>query len=92
MPSVAPVSTVKRGVPLTLTTSEKVSRMSIMLPAPYEPSVVMAAMLLTVGAVVSMMRALLAPRDPALPGFGRVSVALLVATSLIVPVSAVVEK
>ena len=92
MPSVAPVSTVKRGVPLTLTISEKVSRMSIMPPAPYEPLAVTAAMLLTVGAVVSMMRPLLAPRDPALPGFGRVSVALLVAASLIVPVSAVVEK
>jgi hypothetical protein len=52
----------------------------------------MAAMLLTVGAVVSIMSALLAPRDPALAGFCRVSVALLVAASLIVPVSAVVEK
>ena len=39
----------------------------------------------TVGAVVSMIIALLAPRDPAAPGLARVQVALFNAASLIVP-------
>jgi hypothetical protein len=38
-----------------------------------------------VGAVVSIMRALLAAREPLAPGDGSVSVALLAAISLIVP-------
>ena len=39
----------------------------------------------TVGAVVSMTNALFAPREPEAPGVGRVNVALLAATSTIVP-------
>ena len=40
---------------------------------------------MTVGAVVSITMALFAPSDPAAPGVGSVSVAALVARSVIVP-------
>ena len=40
---------------------------------------------MTVGAVVSITMALFAPSDPTAPGVGSVSVAALVARSVIVP-------
>ena len=47
---------------------------------------------MTVGAVVSMTMFLALPRLPAAPGAARVSVALFVAASLIVPPFSVSER
>jgi hypothetical protein len=94
-PSVVPVSSVRVGVPVTLTVSENVTRISMVAAALYEPSAVIADTLETVGAVVSTIIALFAPREPAAPGEANVSVALFVAASLIVPPfspNAVVER
>ena len=44
-----------------------------------------------IGLVVSTINALFAPRDPAIPGDGRVSVAVFPAVSVIVPERAPVE-
>jgi hypothetical protein len=63
-------------------------------PLLYEPSLVEEVTFVTVGAVVSMIIALFAFKDPADPGAASVSVASFVARSRIVPpfsVSALVE-
>ena len=57
----------------------------IVSPALYDPSSVVAVTLVIVGAVVSRTNSLLAAKDPNLPGFARVRVALFKAVSLRVP-------
>ena len=84
-PSLAPVSSVRVGLPITVTFSEKVTLTSIVPPVVYAPSLVMADTAVTVGAVVSIMILFAFPRDPEAPGLGNVNVALFVAASLIVP-------
>jgi hypothetical protein len=78
MASVAPVSRVSCGVPVTLTTSEKTTWTETVPPIPRVPFGVEEVTLVTVGAQppdVSTTRALLAPRDHAAHGAGRVRVA-----------------
>jgi len=57
----------------------------IVSPALYDPSSVVAVTSVIVGAVVSRTNALLAAREPAVPGVARVRVALFKAVSLRVP-------
>ena len=59
--------------------------MEIESPDLYVPSGVLEVTLVTVGAVVSTMSALLAASDPAPPGLTRVRVAALPTVSVIVP-------
>jgi hypothetical protein len=68
-----------------VTISEKVTCIEIEFPELYVPSVVLEVTLVTVGAVVSTMSALLAAREPAPPGLARVREAALPTPSLIVP-------
>jgi hypothetical protein len=80
-----PVASLSTGVPVTVTFSENETCILITPPLLYEPSVVDDVTFVTVGAVVSMMIALLKFSDPDAPGVASVSVASFVARSRIVP-------
>ncbi len=72
-------------MPVTVTDSEKVTVTLTTSPTLYVPFAEEADTEVTVGAVVSMTRALLAPKEFAAPGVARVKVASLPTASLIVP-------
>jgi hypothetical protein len=72
-------------VPVTVTDSEKITWTAIVEPALYEPLPVLDVTLETVGAVVSITSAALAPSEPAAPGATSVKVAAFPPLSLIVP-------
>ena len=73
------------GVPVTVTGSPKTTLTATVSPALYDPLVVLAVTLETVGATVSTTRFLLAPREVAAPGEARVRSAAFPAVSAIVP-------
>src|SRR5579871_3134420 len=78
-------STWLAGGVTTFTTLLKVTVMLITAPTPYVPFAVVELTFVTVGAVVSITRFVLAAREPAAPGDGNVRVATFPAMSLIVP-------
>ena len=73
------------GVPPTVTFSLKEIVIGMSVPASYEPLAFVELTPLTVGAVVSITRFVLAPSEPVVPGAGSVRVALFPAPSWIVP-------
>ena len=66
------VPKVNVGVPVTSTASERVTVIVIVSSALYDPSAVEAVTLVIVGEVVSRTNALLAAREPEVPGVSRV--------------------
>jgi hypothetical protein len=89
--SLPPVSSARRGEPATATASENVTWIDTGALIAYVPLGVAELTLVTVGSVVSMTMFLLAPSEAGAPGDGKVSVALLPAASLIVPLFRVSE-
>ena len=80
-----PLESASAGVPVTVTGSLKPASTWMTSPALYAPSAFVAERPETVGAVVSILIAVLASRLPAVPGAASVSVALFAAASRIVP-------
>ena len=78
-------------MPVTVTFSLKLTWIETVAAALYEPFAVDEVTLLTVGAIASTTSAFWPPRLEAPPTVGRVSVALFVAASLIVPPFSVSE-
>ena len=76
-------------MPVTVTFSENETCTLMTSPLLYELSLVLDVTFVIVGAVVSMMIALLKLREPAAPGAASVRVASFVARSRIVPLFSV---
>ena len=73
------------GTPVTVINSLNEMVIGITSSKLYVPSTDVDVILLTTGAPPSIIIALLAPNDPAVPGSGRIKFAALPGTSVIVP-------
>ena len=83
--AVAPSLSERFGVPLTVTFSLKEIVIGMSVPIPYVPLAFVELTLLTVGAVVSITRFVLALSEPVAPGAASARVAMFPAPSWIVP-------
>ena len=79
-----PLPTVTLLVSKPVTASEKV-KVKVTVPSLMLTVLASLSVIVTVGLVVSITRAALAPREPAAPGAARVRMALLPAASVMVP-------